>query len=117
MSTLNVLLKNMEVEKILMDIHQQIGGLTASVAAVAEDVRETKADGKETKKQAYATNGKVLRNIEDIKVLQTQLNQLKPVTEKPVTVKKAVEVTWQHIVLFLGGAATLIAFTIERLWK
>lgn len=89
---------------MLMDISSQLGHQGGVLSMIHEDV-------KETKQEAKATNGKVLKLRSDVDDLQQQLLQLKELPVKP----KGID--WQKTLVFLGAIATIIAFTIEKLWK
>lgn len=103
------------MEETLFEVHQQLGRYGALLETIAEDV-------KETKREAKNTNGRVSRlelreEGRDGKVLELAgaYMQLKDaVANKPK--ESWFKLDWQKLVLILGSIATLIALVIEKMY-
>lgn len=98
----------MDTQKIILEIHQQLGHQGGVLSMIHDDV-------KETKKEAKKTNGRVNTLENQVATLQQQMMQLKKVPQE--SNKNVLTIDWQKLLIFMGAIATIAAFTIEKLWK
>lgn len=90
--------------EILMQVHKEIGELSATVRPMVKDIREIRL-------QTTATNGRVSKAEDSILIINEKLADFQKRLETPNWAK----ITWQKIVLFLGATGTILAYVIEKI--
>lgn len=120
MSSIKLKLNSMEVQKILMDIHKNVGRHSGLLEYQGGLLKEVHADTKETRRQATLTNGRV-NNIEEnvVPAIRGEIDDLRDelMQLKSSPIEKGLKLTWDKITIFLGAIAVIIAAVIQHLWK
>lgn len=104
------------IEEILMDVHKQIGAQGALLQSISRDVRETKAEAKNTNGRVSKLEMREEARDEKVLELAGAFLQLQTDIKKP-TAESWFKLDWQKMILFFGSLATILALAIERLWR